>query len=314
MSENSNTSNDLNNPHDKFFKSAFSLFEIVNPLLVEFLPKTLLDKLDLESLELDPNSYITDELKESFSDLVWSCQFKNSHQKKKIAFLFEHKSYKPAFPHFQIMDYQSNAWKTQIAAKQTPVPILPIVFFHGQEKWIYEPFESYFGGIEPEFLQFVPSFNYLLINLNDYSEKRIRSIESVFLQKTLLAFKHYWDKHYFKVHVVELLFDGYNQTKNERIRLFIRILAVYLTAVSGISRQEVIEQAKQSGNNLNSKSMSIIEEFIEEGIEKGIEKGKKLNIFDAYKRGINLELIADVFGTTVQNIKEVIAELEAEQK
>ena len=127
MAENVNDSNDLNNPHDKFFKGAFSMLDVTYPLLVEFLPKDLLDKLDLNTLEIDPNSYINDELKETFSDLVWSCQLKNNQQQRKIAFLFEHKSYKPVYPHFQINDYQRNAWKTQIAANQVAAVIIEVV-------------------------------------------------------------------------------------------------------------------------------------------------------------------------------------------
>lgn len=61
-------------------------------------------------------------MKETFSDMVWSCRLKNSQQQRKIAFLFEHKSYKPTYPHFQINDYQRNSWKMEIEAGQKPVP------------------------------------------------------------------------------------------------------------------------------------------------------------------------------------------------
>ena len=105
MSENTNSASELNNPHDKFFKGAFSMLAVTKPLLMQFLPKDLIDKFDLDSLEIDPNSYINDELKETFSDLVWSCRLKDGQQQRKIAFLLEHKSYKPAYPHFQINDF-----------------------------------------------------------------------------------------------------------------------------------------------------------------------------------------------------------------
>ena len=196
MAENTNEPNELNNPHDKFFKRALAIVAIARPMLENFLPKDLLDKLNLDTLEIDPNSYINDELKETFSDIVWACRIKNSNKKRKIAFLFEHKSYKPDYPHFQLIDYQRNSWRIQINEGQMPVPILPIVFYHGVEKWVVKPFESYFGEVEAEMLQFLPSFNYILINLQDYTEKQIRSINDILLQKTLLGFKFYKDKNY----------------------------------------------------------------------------------------------------------------------
>ncbi len=330
MPENTTESNDLNNPHDKFFKGAVGMIAVARPMLEKYLPADLLDKLDLDTLQIDPNSYINDELKETFSDIVWSCQLKNSHKKRKIAFLFEHKSYKPDYPHFQLIDYQRNSWKMQIAEGLKPVPILPIIFYHGLEKWIVQPFDSYFGEVEAEMLQFLPCFNYILINLQDYSEEQIRSINDILLQKTLLGFKFYKDKNYLNDHIVELLFMGYGKLKNENTYSFIRIFAVYLTAVSNMNRNEIILKSKKMGNNMESEDFDIIEalkeafredareEGLEEGLEKGlflgIEKGKKIAIYEASMRGHSLELLSNVFGLPTDVIKQIIEEMKNDVK
>lgn len=308
MAENTDVTNDLNNPHDRFFKGAFSLLIIAKPLIEAYVPKDLLDKLDLDSLEIDPNSYINDELKENFSDLVWSCQLKGSKEERKIAFLLEHKSYKPSYPHFQINDYQRGSWKMQIAAQQKPVPVIPIVFYHGIEKWDYEPFDSYFGTIEPETLRYLPCFDYILINLQDLPDEKIKSLHSIFLQKTMLSFKHYLDKNYLRLHIIELLFDGYEIKKDDNTRSFIQMIIVYLTAISGISRQEVIQLTKKSDNNLKSKAMSIIDEFIEEGIEIGLEKGLEKAIIKLYLKGIAPETIADYLEYPISKVKPIITD------
>ena len=312
MTENVNDSNDLNNPHDKFFKGAFSMLDVTYPLLVAFLPKDLLDKLDLNTLEIDQNSYIDDELKETFSDLVWSCRLKNSQQERKIAFLFEHKSYKPAYPHFQINDYQRNAWKAQIAVDQQPVPILPIVFYHGKEKWIVEPFDSYFGQVEAEMMRFLPCFDYILINLQDYSDAFIKKLQSVFLQKTFIAFKHYWDKQYIEVHIVELIFHDFSKAKIEQTRSFISKISVYLRAISGITRAQLIEKVNQSDNILKPEAMSYVEEFIEEGKEIGEEIGvykeKKRRAIFFYQKKMTLQTIAEYVDLPMEEVKKIIAE------
>ncbi len=324
MAENGNDSKDLNNPHDKFFKGAFSMLDVTYPLLVEFLPKDLLDKLDLNTLEIDPNSYIDDELKETFSDLVWSCRLKNNQQQRKIAFLFEHKSYKPAYPHFQINDYQRNAWKAQIAANQQPVPILPIIFYHGKEKWVVESFDSYFGEVEAEMLRFLPCFDYILINLQDYSDGYIKNLQSIFLQKTFLAFKHYLDKQYLEIHIVELLFHNFSNAKNELTRSFISIISVYLRAISGITREQLIEKVKQSDNILKPEAMSYVEEFIEEGkligeeigLEIGKEIGKEIGIFEEkkrtalffYQKKMTLQTIAEYVDLPLEQVKTIVEE------
>lgn len=316
MTEDSNISNDLNNPNDKFFKGALSLLIVAKPMIEEFTPKDLLDKLDLDTLSLDLNSYISDELKENFSDTVWSCQLKESREERKIAFLFEHKSYKPQMPHFQINDYQRGSWNMQMAAKQRPVPILPIVFYHGKDKWEYEPFDSYFGIVEPEMLRFLPCFDYILINLQHYSDEKIKSIHSIFLQKTLLSFKHYLDKNYLKLHIVELLFGSYEIKKDVNIRSFIQMIAVYLTAVSGMKRPEIIQLAKESNNNLKPNAMSFLDEIFEEGVEKGREEGREegidigisKSIIKLYKKGMNAEWIAEHFDYPLSDVKQIITD------
>ncbi len=170
-------------------------------------------------------------------------------------------------------------------------------------------------------LQFLPCFNYILINLQDYSEAQIRSINDILLQKTLLGFKFYKDKNYLNDHIVELLLMGYAKLKNEQTYSFIRIFVVYLTSISGISRKEIIEKSNQIDNNLKSEDMDFIDEireaFLEKGIEKGreeglylgIEKGKKISIYEASLRGHSLELLSNVFGLPTDAIKQIIDEM-----
>jgi predicted transposase/invertase (TIGR01784 family) len=314
-----NTTNDLNNPNDKFFKGALSMYDIARPLLEQTLPKDLLDKLDLDTLEIDPNSYITDELKEFFSDLVWTCRFKNGFEQRKIALLFEHKSYKPLFPHFQLLDYQRNAWKLQVSEGSKPVPMLPIVFYHGKDKWVNEPFDSYFGKVEPEMLRYMPCFDYILINMQDYSDEQIKQINAILLQKTLLAFKHYLDKNYLQMHVVELLFAGFKGTDKEINRSFIRKFVVYLAAVSGMTRKEIIEKAQQSDNNLKKEDMEmdifdeIAEICREKGMEKGMEKEKIRSVLNLFKKGLAVEIIADYLEYPINEVKQIIANYKPQQ-
>jgi predicted transposase/invertase (TIGR01784 family) len=318
MTDNTNSSNPLNNPNDKFFRALFGLIILVKPFIRQFLPKDLLQKLDLDTLEIDPNSYINDELKEHFSDFVWSCRLKNSQEQRKIAFLLEHKSFKPAYPHFQLYDYLRGAWKLQITAGQRLVPMIPIIFYHGRENWEYEPFDSYFGTIEPETMRFLPCFDYIFINLHNYSDEQINKIRSVFLQKALIVFKHYWDKNYIKLNIVKILFSGYDDIKNEYTRSFIQIFTVYLTSISGMSRKELINQANQSDNNLKKEAMSIIEEFIEIGQEKGIkigeEKGIKIgeekSIIKLHQKGMSAELIAEYLEYPIDAVKKIIKDFE----
>ena len=95
--------------HDKFFKSTFSRKEEAIDLISHVLPKEMVGKLDFATLEADGNSYVSKELKEHFSDLVFNCKYAGRIQIK-IAILLEHKSTVPDYPHLQLLKYFIGIW------------------------------------------------------------------------------------------------------------------------------------------------------------------------------------------------------------
>jgi predicted transposase/invertase (TIGR01784 family) len=311
MEDNNKSSNELNNPHDKFFKGAMGMKTVVDAYSRQFIPQDILDDLDLDGLEIDNTTYITDELSEFFADMVWRCPFKKGSRQARIAFLHEHKSYKPMHPHFQLLDYIRGAWRTQIQEGNDPVLMIPIVLYHGEAMWEFESLDSYFGEVSAKFLRFLPCFDYILINLQNYSDATIRAFDSIFLQKTLLGFKHYADKEYLRVHIVELLIDGYNNKKSEQTISFMLKFGVYLSAISGMTSSEIRDEIKKSDNNLKSEAMTIFDELIEEGekkgIEKGIEKEKQNTIIRSWQSGIDMSMIANISGLSLAEVKKIIA-------
>ncbi|HRF41699.1 MAG TPA: Rpn family recombination-promoting nuclease/putative transposase, partial [Saprospiraceae bacterium] len=61
----------VHNPHDRFFKSLMHNRETAIAFLEEFLPDEVKEVLDLQSLELANTTFLTDELKQYFSDIVF---------------------------------------------------------------------------------------------------------------------------------------------------------------------------------------------------------------------------------------------------
>ncbi len=92
----------IGNPHDKLFKEIVRVRENSRDLIESTFPLELLKNLKLETLENDNNSYIDEELKEYYSDLVYNCEYRGN-SKIKISILFEHKSYKPSNEYLQLL-------------------------------------------------------------------------------------------------------------------------------------------------------------------------------------------------------------------
>ena len=65
----------ITNPHDLIFKQTESHLENAKDYIRGICPSELVKNLDLEKLQLDESSYITEELSEYFSDLVYTCLY-----------------------------------------------------------------------------------------------------------------------------------------------------------------------------------------------------------------------------------------------
>ena len=126
----------LSNPHDKFFKESFTRKEIAKSFIQEYLPDKLHNQLNFNSLEILKDTFIDKELSEHFSDILY--KIKISGKQSYIYCLFEHKSYIDAWVGFQLLRNMVKIWegylKQNKKAKKLPV-IIPIVIYHGKEKW-----------------------------------------------------------------------------------------------------------------------------------------------------------------------------------
>ena len=178
------TPKDLNNPHDRLFKATFGMKSVIHGYMTEVFPSKYGDKMDLDTLERDFTSYISSNLEETCSDLVWRCRLKTGRMVQ-IALLFEHKSYKPKRPHLQLGEYQFGAYRVQDQANpELPlIQVVPIMVYHGDEKWeLIAPFASYFGEIDDDFMCFLPTFDFVLTNIQSYPDEVIQAFQVRFLE------------------------------------------------------------------------------------------------------------------------------------
>uniref|UniRef100_UPI00047C29B2 Rpn family recombination-promoting nuclease/putative transposase n=1 Tax=Clostridiisalibacter paucivorans TaxID=408753 RepID=UPI00047C29B2 len=62
---------EITNKHDTTFKEVFSQKRIARDFIENNIPKEALEVIDMESLELEKDTFINEELKENFSDLIY---------------------------------------------------------------------------------------------------------------------------------------------------------------------------------------------------------------------------------------------------
>ncbi|MCL0080748.1 Rpn family recombination-promoting nuclease/putative transposase [Peptococcaceae bacterium] len=62
---------DVNNPHDVFFKKSLEDLNVAKDFISNYLPAEITAMLDLNSLKPVPGSFVDDELRESFTDMLF---------------------------------------------------------------------------------------------------------------------------------------------------------------------------------------------------------------------------------------------------
>ena len=80
----------IQNPHDAFVKEIFSHKEQAEDFLKNYLPQDICRLIDFNSLAIVKDSFVDEDLKKHFSDLLYEVQL--SSRPGFIYLLFEHKS------------------------------------------------------------------------------------------------------------------------------------------------------------------------------------------------------------------------------
>lgn len=148
----------ISNPHDILFKKFISTKRNAISFVKTFLPSEVKSIIDFSSIEFSKESYVTDQLLESFSDVILSFKLNDIDQEVFISILIEHKSYKDKYASFQILSYLAQGYQQQIKNKEDIKIIIPMLFYHGQETWEYQNTNDLYTG--PEALKkYFPKFD-----------------------------------------------------------------------------------------------------------------------------------------------------------
>jgi predicted transposase/invertase (TIGR01784 family) len=302
----------LEKPHDKFFKETFSRPDILTDFAQACLPADILRAIDFSTLVREGDSYTDAQLSEYFVDLLFSVQY-GSHSVR-IALLFEHKSYTEEYPHLQLNQYLLNYWTNQVKAKKPLSPIIPIVVYHGERPWINRPFADYFDLTETGLSRFVPSFDYILINLRTDLDRLLPVLKTDYARLTALLLQHSRQQQRL-LQVFTDFADVFDRLADEALgRTFIETSFVYVYWSTDLTKEQVITIFRNISRRTGTIAMTTAERLINEGIEKGIEQGieqatvrhvkgmLKLGM-DARTIGAALELPLDSIHTLIEQIQ-----------
>jgi hypothetical protein len=209
-----------------------------------------------------------------------------------FVFIWEHKSWKQTLPiDFQIGGYDDSIRRKDFKNDALSVSIvLPILIYHGFEKWDKKRLYDYFRPYLPdELLAYIPHPKIIVIDIQAISDADIEyAVGLEELRAAFIALKHGHDKEYFKQNMKEVLKFVKKMAAKELFDTYVEMLFEYMQRRSQLDNeafQEIVEQTKEEKmvtefktifQTAREEGMALgIKEGIKEGREEGREEGKK---------------------------------------
>ncbi len=173
------------NKKDNILKKIFEDKELFLMFIKDFIKKDWVKNIEIEDLKKMPSKYIGLREGTRESDIVYEISHKEL--KMYIFILLEHQGKVNFLMPIRILEYMTRIWRSyikEVGKKESGrkefllPPVLPIVFYDGENEWTAETeFEKKIKEYK-NFEKNVPKFSYELINLNKISIKKLEELEN----------------------------------------------------------------------------------------------------------------------------------------
>lgn len=284
----------LNQPHDKLFKRFFRYTDITKDFLKNYLPVEIRDMVDLDTISLEDSNHIDKDLKEIYSDMLFSVNIND--ESGYLYLLFEHKSYGSRDVSLQLLKYMTEIWSKDMEEKKLgnlPV-IIPLVIYHGKTRWNIDKnlggiIEGYYG-LSEGMQEYIPDFKYLIYDLSSFTQDEIKG--QVINKIILTTFKNIQNEDL--EGMIKSILDAaryLNELEDKkRATEYFEILIKYIySARIDFTQNEVkriyaeVEYIYPEGSEI---IMSLAERLEEEALERGLEKGRLEGEIKTVKKNI----------------------------
>ena len=300
--------------HDELFKKVMSEPVAAREFLEYYLPVSFKNKINLNSIKIEQESFVTDSLRKKFSDVVYSVSLKQNidsknstdsatdnvdNDKAYVYVLIEHQSSNDYWIAFRLWQYMlllcerhKDANKNKSHAtkdRDNKLPLIcPIVVYANDKPYnaprsFWELFED--DKIAKEMMD----DEYLLVDLQQQSDNEME-------QKKHLGMMEYMLKHIKARDILNLWqsllekFESSIEIDKENGYIYIKWLLWYSDAK--VSEDKQVELARIISSYLKKEDQeglmrTIADKYIDEGVQKGMVQGMQIGRNEGMQIGRN---------------------------
>jgi predicted transposase/invertase (TIGR01784 family) len=297
------------NIHNNMFIKTFSDPENMKILLKMALPEVITMAIDFSEMNIDFTTYVSDEIKDYYSDIVVKTRMKTSDGQSiplDIYILVEHKTEAKNQSLVQILKYLYFEWQKDVDQKKPLRVIIPLVFYHGKESWnVPRSFVDQFN-VSDEIKEYLLNYRYILFDTKDWdflAEENQELKDNVFLLTSLVLMKSAYND---DMETVKAIFKLWHEkgfvTDKDKV-IFFLIYVAYIRDIPLEQLKKTLEECKIEGGDIMP---SLAQRLIEQGVEQGTVKKAKETARQMLNDDFPIESIIKYTGLTEKEIKELL--------
>ena len=260
--------------NDEIAKSFLSDERIAKDFLQLYLPPQILSRCDLSKLSIEPESYIDNDLKKRFCDVVYKLALLGESDCIYVHAIVEHQSIAEKLMPFRILRYTVDIIQKHINKYGDSIKlplVVPLVIYNGTKSPY--PYETEIGNLfnDKKLFDSVGLGNFKLIDLTVISDEELIKHKKLGLAEILL--RHAYTRDFIKyLSIITKAFIGAT-SDNLGDHLFGCALAYIYNARECEEAQALTTELKSNLSNYEELIMTYAEHLRQEGMQKGMQKG-----------------------------------------
>ena len=302
----------LPTPHNNLFQWTMSHLENARSLIETNFPQEVLSVLDLNTLQLEPVSFVDSSLRGKQSDLLLSAAMvddtKTSSKSAKrvyVYFLFEHKSHSDPLTVLQVLSYIIRLWEHCARNGRPLYPVLPLVIHHGQTPWTAARRIEDLVPFPPELAPYQVRFGFPLLDLGQLPDDEIRGVPVLQSVLRLLKYGRMEQLRDELAAILRLLSAGLSRVE---LGECLKVFGVYIMAVNQHLSEDFVAEVVQSVFPTQVEPGSIADRLIRESLEKGLRTGREEGREEGREVGLEEGLMKGMLAAQIQNLQQLLGE------
>jgi predicted transposase/invertase (TIGR01784 family) len=269
--------------HDQFFKFVFSKAEIARLFLSLYLPPKICKHLDFSSIVLLKDSFVDDDMKQYFSDLIYQIEMKGTHKSLYVCILLEHKSEVDDFVALQLLCYMAAIWRDSYKKGEKLMGIFPLVFYHGEAAWHVPTNFQALLDVPKEMKDYMPEFRYHLCSISEMEDEDIKG--DAVLKSALYSLK-YVPRKGIKENLERIFNNVFDIEDPEKLEMMAKAMISYLSRARERLTIKDIETVTKDVKEQRGEAMKDLYDMI---VEQGERKGKREGLLEGLKIAIDMK-------------------------